>query len=526
MDLFAFINHAYPTMVRIRERGVREGEVMLLESTIGRVVPLAGVNEQRNQNDDVKDARNQHDDVQDAGNNVTVKGAIDGQEIPVDAGIVCLEDEVLFAVAEKAKGSTKKMKYVGGASGSNLPPKKLRADHGNFSVGASTGGKSVAMLQAYWNTVSYSGSSYNDHSIATTVVAAASTILVPRASDEPAHASSFMDSTSIGMDMDSETLRQIYVPKLNVVNESALNDPDVYHSLVDQLAHPVIFSKLHGMDYEKLFMDFNVGAVRQTCLGAKVTEAAEAMHLRSQVATIEAAEATRVNEHNSLKERNSSLVEETNALEYKVAALEIADAAKVTKLASLSAQTAKLTQDLSKLGLSCDELSVKASSLEAERDRLVGQVSLLEGTCFELCDEISTYKLFKEHIEAVQEEQVKVLSDKVARLDVELTRMALHLDKEFYPHFLTTIAERRWILGRSLKLMVMNFRQYPKYLVALGGAIGRAIDKGMQDGLAVSIDHEKAGRGLVDIAAYDPFAKANYVFAVNALRSMDFPLLA
>nr|GFB56585.1 hypothetical protein [Tanacetum cinerariifolium] len=50
--------------------------------------------------------------------------------------------------------------------------------------------------------------------------------------------------------------------------------------------------------------------------------------------------------------------------------------------------------------------------------------------------------------------------------------------------------------------------------------------KGMQDGLAAGIDHGKAERGLVDVDAYDTSAKDNYVSAVNALRAVDFPLLA
>ncbi|GKE61396.1 hypothetical protein Tco_1511763 [Tanacetum coccineum] len=56
IDLFAFINHADPTKVRIGEKQIEEGQTPLLESTRGRVVLLAGVNEQGNQNDDVQDA--------------------------------------------------------------------------------------------------------------------------------------------------------------------------------------------------------------------------------------------------------------------------------------------------------------------------------------------------------------------------------------------------------------------------------------------------------------------------------------
>nr|GEX28158.1 hypothetical protein [Tanacetum cinerariifolium] len=112
----------------------------------------------------------------------------------------------------------------------------------------------------------------------------------------------------------------------------------------------------------------------------------------------------------------------------------------------------------------------------------------------------------------------KILSDKVAELDFDLLGMALHLDEEFYPCFLTTIAGWRWILGRGLRLVVMKYLQSPEYLAALGRAIGRAIDKGRQDGLAACIDHGNGGRGLVDVAAYNPFAEANYFSVVNALR--------
>ncbi|GKD95978.1 hypothetical protein Tco_1379875, partial [Tanacetum coccineum] len=377
--------------------------------------------------------------------------------------------------------------------------------------------------------------------VATTIIADTSSVPVPRAGNEPVHHTLFADSASIGkshpdvVDMDSETLHQTYVPKWNVTNNSALDDTDVCRGVVHHLAPSVLFSRLHNMEYDQLLIEFNVRAARQTCFSSEVrlwlehdlkdkkklegkcswhagllkekdaeiaslkaqlslkeAEVTKAIHLRGQYATVEAAEVARTNELNGLKERKSALEEEKSVLKSKVVALVSVDATKVTELASLTAQTAKLTQDLSELGLSCDELSVKASSLEAERDRLVSQMSFLEGTCFDLHDEVSGYRLFKEQIDVVQDEQVKVISDKVASLDAELIGMALHLDEEFYPRFFTTIAGQRWILGRSLRLMVMKCLQSLEYLAALRGAIGRAIDKGMQDGLAVGIDHGKA----------------------------------
>ncbi|GJS58596.1 hypothetical protein Tco_0653380 [Tanacetum coccineum] len=219
------------------------------------------------------------------------------------------------------------------------------------------------------------------------------------------------DTFYIFQEIDSETLQQTYVPKWNVINDSALDDIEVCRSMVDQLAPPGFLSQLRGMDYDQLFAEFNVGVARQACfsteemgveiaslkeqLSLKEAEAAKAICLSGQVATIESAETAQVNE----------LIEEKKIfLEKKVAVLESTNATKETELTPLTTQTVKLTQDFFELGLSCDELSVKASPLEAEKDRLVDQVSLLEGTCSGLCDEVSGYKLFKEQIEVVQDE--------------------------------------------------------------------------------------------------------------------------
>ncbi|GKE91009.1 hypothetical protein Tco_1572104, partial [Tanacetum coccineum] len=347
----------------------------------------------------------------DAGYDVNEEGAADGQENLVEADIVCIEDEVPSTVAEKAKGSRKKRKAAGEACGSNLPPKKLRADHGTFSAGASTGGKSVAALQGLLErstlpiefgvaatatmpfiTSSMSlmpereGDGHTDsatrpdlrthhpterfvvlsdspcHSssntadaevssvarslvsnppimttaVATTVVADISSVLVPRADDELVHASIFADSTSA----DSETLQQIYVPKWDVVNDFALDDAEVYHSMVDQLA------PLRRVLALKSGCGLNIIIGKGSNLRI---EAAEAIRLRGQVSVAEAMEAARVVELNDLKER-------TTALEGQVAALESAAVIKDIEHASSNSQITKLTQDMSNVQLSCDEL--------------------------------------------------------------------------------------------------------------------------------------------------------------------------
>ncbi|GJS04444.1 hypothetical protein Tco_0320952 [Tanacetum coccineum] len=98
MDLFTFIRHADPTK--------------------GRVIPLAN-------EDDHADRAGQDEEA-----------------------TIVLYEEFQAAVADKPKGTRKKRKAAGGASGSNLPPKKLKEDHGTSGdAGASTAGKSLVALQ-------------------------------------------------------------------------------------------------------------------------------------------------------------------------------------------------------------------------------------------------------------------------------------------------------------------------------------------------------------------------------------------
>ncbi|GJR96838.1 hypothetical protein Tco_0269012 [Tanacetum coccineum] len=110
----------------------------------------------------------------------------------------------------------------------------------------------------------------------------------------------------------------------------------------------------------------------------------------------------------------------------------------------------------------------------------------------------SAFELFRERMEALQDEQAKALGDRVAELDSTLSEMAIHRDEEFYPRFLTTISERWWFLSHALKL----------------------------DELKAGIDHGKAGRDFSVVEAHDPSAEEKYVDVVNTLGAISFSLLS
>ncbi|GJW72539.1 hypothetical protein Tco_0129456 [Tanacetum coccineum] len=146
MDLFAFINHADPTKVQIGEREVAEGEVPLLQLTRGHIVPLSGVNDHVNV--DVEGAGN--DGVNGEGSDATAADQTeqDDQVIQIGGIDIVSDDETQAIVADKPKRLRKNRKDADGASGSGLPPKKLREDHGvSGDASANTAMKYLAVLQ-------------------------------------------------------------------------------------------------------------------------------------------------------------------------------------------------------------------------------------------------------------------------------------------------------------------------------------------------------------------------------------------
>nr|GEV62178.1 hypothetical protein [Tanacetum cinerariifolium] len=530
-----------------------------------------------------------------------------GDYVALTETIIELVNEEVVEVPRRLK---EKRKATRDASGSTLPPKKLREDYDTFGASASTGGKSRDVIQSLLDssslsveikvttaatmplvtssvtptperergdcTDSVSGpnlltipsvarfvisldlshrsdtyvvdvevsslvrSAVLDPSVmitvvTTTAVMETSLVLMPKAKAKPVNPTLFGDCMSSN-EHDVAGPSSLVHPDLSADFFYVVHDlnPETLH----RLAPSALFSLLRTIKYDQLYVEFNMGATRQTCFGDEVwmraehtlrkkkilkeefaqqtnllkerdaeiarlrsqlslkeAEAAKAIRLRSHVANIEATEALHAGKLNLLKKRNSSLEAKMRAFEEKVAALESAASVRENEFSSLAAITDQLSHDFSLLQTAFNYLlKLFLGSLK--------RVSLLETTCAGLRNQVAGYERFKEQIEAEQDEQVRVLTEKVAEVDANFMRMALQLDDEFYPSFLTMIAGRRWILRKS---------------------IGQAVHKGMQDGLAIDIEHGKAGRALSDVAAYNPSADANYIAAVSALRNVDFP---
>ncbi|GKD89193.1 hypothetical protein Tco_1364700, partial [Tanacetum coccineum] len=131
-----------------------------------------------------------------------------------------------------------------------------------------------------------------------------------------------------------------------------------------------------------------------------------------------------------------------------------------------------------------------------------------------------------DQLEKFQDDKMKEVNDKFDQLYTNFIEMALHLEEKFYSHLLTTIFRRRWLLTHGMELAIAKCLNSTEYLSTLRAAIGKAVEKGTQDGLSAGITHGAEGRNLTDVAAYKPFAEADYISALQRLQSVNLSLIA
>ncbi|GJY54824.1 hypothetical protein Tco_0446488 [Tanacetum coccineum] len=441
-----------------------------------------------------------------------------------------------------------------------LPAKRLRTDHPSLASG--TGGKSLASLRQSLpegsltlgasspadipTHVTVPSSSAADAPVYTAADIVASsrgkTLVLPTSgvsgSSQPETSEESTDSFYETAVLNSEDAKRWYVPRWNITNDSLLDDGFSCRTLVDRVAPPGFFSTLRNMDYDQLFEEFNVGAARQICLGSEVRSRTEhELELKEKLRGKYDARGVLLKEKDAEIARLKSLLEEKETesaevlrlrdqvsvlaadkslLSAEVSALKNVVSQKDTDISLLDSRASYLKSALDDSQAACDEARSVISSLSSERDGLASEVSTLH----------SAFRDFKEKMEAQQEEQAQELYNRVADLEAHVMDVSGRLEGEFYPSYLTALAGRRWLLTHGVELAMVKCFKSPEYQGILGHALGRAVDYGMQEGLAAGHEHGIAGTPLSAVVAYNPeTAKNNYLDAVKALEEVDFPLV-
>nr|GEV96983.1 hypothetical protein [Tanacetum cinerariifolium] len=369
-------------------------------------------------------------------------GDVQGADIqPVDVTTDTIVDDV---DPLQPKRERKRKTIVADADGPSHPPKKLREDYGALG-GAST----TATPEREDKIPADSVTGLNLQTIGAPQRSSALTIAA-------------VTTVTAAIDADAMATRAPVTPSLFGVGSSSTGRTDYV---------PGGFSDVSGSD-------FLIGGIRTVVDPDSDLQKVYAELLKVKDGEIESLKAQLL-----LKEAKA-----TEAIRFwaEVFKFEVAKQSFWGEMGVLRDQRAALEREK-------NELSVKVTYLSASV-----KVHELEISSAGLQEKVVAYEDFVGQLEKFQDEKLEEVNEKFDKLCVDFVDMALHLEEKFYPHLLTTISRRRWLLTYGMKLA---------------------------EGLSVGITYGAEGRKLADVAAYNPSAKADYLSALQHLQNVNFSLI-
>ncbi|GKE05853.1 hypothetical protein Tco_1397871, partial [Tanacetum coccineum] len=559
MDLFAFIQTPDPTKVKVVERERKEDKPQFLETTVGHNVPLLLVTPDRGASE-LEASVGKLFDKDGSGNQTKQGDSAGGGGGVIIQLTVETTDVVIEAVAPVQQKCQRKRKTVAvnAGEGEVIPTLPFITSSVSATLERETGDHTDSVTEHNLRTIGapqkfvissdsshHSGANVTEAevdslarssvpvmiAVTTTTPTADPDVVVKEKTSKPSlfaadssfaggadpNAGVFSDLTGsdflvsgVRTVIDPDTdFQKVYVPQWSMTNGSRLDAMSLSAEVRMRAEYNIKEKRrLKSVVDEKNKLlkarDEEIVNLKAQML-LKEAEATEAIRLRAEASTFEAIEKSLRDEVNVLKERNTILKKERNALDVKATGLEASAMDKDCELVNLNAQL---------------------TSVKSQNDNLAHQVHELEVSSARLKEKLSSYENLTERLEEFQDVQIREVNDKFDKLYAGFIEMALHLEERFYPHLLTTISSRRWLLTYGMELPISKCLNFTEYLSALRTAIGKAIEKGMQNGLSTGITHGTEGRALTNVAAYNPSAEADYNSALQHLQSVNFSLLA
>ncbi|GJX44616.1 hypothetical protein Tco_0261292 [Tanacetum coccineum] len=551
MDLLSFIQTVNPTKVRVGERQRAKGEPKLLDTNVGRVVILLPIAPARAECE--LDAS--VDKLFDEGGsgNLAEQGdsASGGHGVGIQRVSEAAKTVVEDAAPVQPMRQRKRKTIVSDASKPSHPPKKLREDHGILS-GASMGGKSRSAVQRLFAGAMQNAKAMGEPILTLPFVTSSVSATPKREDEDSSHhsganiAEAEVDSfarPSIPLMIAATTVTSIVDPativKEKFVESSVfggdssggrddhtvggfsdltgsdfiIDDGRTCHEMVDAFAPPKAARQMSLSAEVRMRAKYNIrerrrlNSVMEEKISLLMARDGEIENLKAQLLVKEAkaAEAIRLHAESSKFEVvEKSLQDEVKVLEEQNAALEQEKADLVVKVADLAASVKVTEQEVADLDAHVHELETSSAGIQ---------------------EKVIAYENFINQFKKFQDEKMRKVNEKFDKLCADFGEMTLHLEEKFYPHLLTIISGRQWLLTHCMELAIAKCLNSTEYLSTLGAAIGKAVEKGMQEELSAGITHGIEGRKLIDVTAYNPSTEADYLSALQRLQSVNFSLI-
>ncbi|GJU34271.1 hypothetical protein Tco_1182625 [Tanacetum coccineum] len=184
-------------------------------------------------------------------------------------------------------------------------------------------------------------------------------------------------------------------------------------------------------------------------------------------------------------------------------------------------------EEIKKLDQKIKSLKAVETKVQGLRNQAKNLETLLEA---EMSEQVSTLQTQVTGEERTAFEEFKKYEDdkveqRCVEMDARLDKLSVDFDEELYPHMLTAIAGRRWVIGHGMRLAVMKCAESSEIRQAFADVVSAGLAKGMSEGLKYGVEHGKAGRDLADIEAYDPEANSKLFKALQDLKDLKYLMM-
>nr|GFC72967.1 hypothetical protein [Tanacetum cinerariifolium] len=169
-------------------------------------------------------------------------------------------------------------------------------------------------------------------------------------------------------------------------------------------------------------------------------------------------------------------------------------------------KSAGLSQEL-------ERMRAQFSKLQVSHERLSQEVDALQ-------QQVSGEETLKAAFEDYKRQQDQMVEQRCAEMDARLDALSIDFDEELYPHMLTAIAGRKWVIGHGLRLAMMKCVESLDMRQTFADVVFAGVAKGMSEGLKHGVEHGHAQRTVESLEAYDPEAKVKFTAALQSLKDL------
>nr|GFD34072.1 hypothetical protein [Tanacetum cinerariifolium] len=132
-----------------------------------------------------------------------------------------------------------------------------------------------------------------------------------------------------------------------------------------------------------------------------------------------------------------------------------------------------------------EDVRAQFSGLKVSNEHLSQRVAALQ-------EQVSGEEKLKAAFEEFKRYKDDRVEQRYAELDARLDALSINFDEELYPHMLTAIAGRRWVIWHGLRLAMMKCAESLEMRQAFADVVSAGVAKGMSEGLKHGVEHGRA----------------------------------